>query len=50
VELAVFWSGVKEYRLQNQDTEGKLIWSNADCNFRMFLLSFLLSGNLTIEI
>jgi len=38
VELAVFWSGVKECRLQNQETEGKLIWSNAAATSECFAL------------
>jgi hypothetical protein len=32
----MFWCGVKEWRLQNEEIERKLIWSNANCTFGMF--------------
>jgi hypothetical protein len=37
-ELELFWSGVKEYRLQNQEIERKLIWGNAHYSLKIFVL------------
>jgi hypothetical protein len=47
-ELEVFWSVFKEYGLQNQETERKLICSNA--YYRSNVLLFLLSDNLTVKV
>jgi hypothetical protein len=41
VQLEVFWSGNKEYRLHNQEMDRKVVFSNTQYSFITLLLSFV---------